>query len=109
MDIIRTAVPEVKLKVPERAPVMLRLVNGSLKISQSDTAVILMILGLNETCEECITVKSGDSCDRYQLQQQRIAIIYGYDEVEIWLPDHVVFNLVLHPKWKSASAMKAAT
>jgi hypothetical protein len=109
MDIIRTAVPELKLEVPERAPIMLRLVKGSLKISKSDTAVILMIQGQNDTCEECITVKSGDSCDNYKLQQKSMAVIYGHDEVEIWLPSHVVLNLVLHPKWKSASATKAAT
>jgi hypothetical protein len=109
MNIIRTAVPEVKLKMPERAPVMLRLVKGSLKISQSDAAVILMIQGQNDTCEGCITIKSGDSCDTYELQQKRMAIIYGYDEVDIWLPAHVVLDLILHPKWKSASATKAAT
>jgi hypothetical protein len=93
----------------EKAPVLLRVVKGSLSISQNDTAVLLMIQGRNDTYEECITVKSGGSCASYKLQQQRMAIISGDDEVEIWPPTHFVLNLVLHPKRTSAPAKKAET
>jgi hypothetical protein len=95
----------VTLRDPERRPVLLRQEKGSLIISQHDEGVIIPVRASNNTCRgEFIDIKSGFDHANAKLEPDTIIIVSGDEDVELTMPTHVPYNLILHPKlpWKAS-------